>query len=107
VTCGWLCRVQGGRQPSPDFVLNQKAYEGTTILLSGSNFGCGSSREHAVWVLKEYGIRAAIAQGFGSIFAGNCIGNGLLPLVLPAQSIAEIATCAAPHAASLVVLNLA
>ncbi len=54
-----------------------------TVLLGGANFGCGSSREHAVWALKEYGIRAVIAPSFGEIFHGNMIGNGLLPIQLP------------------------
>ena len=80
-----------GRQPNPDFVLNQPAFRGTSILLGGPNFGCGSSREHAVWALKEYGIRAIIAPGFGSIFAGNCVRNGLLPLVLDEAQIASLA----------------
>ena len=88
---GWRYREQGGRDPAPDFVLNQPAYAGASILLSGPNFGCGSSREHAVWALKEYGIRAIIAPSFGAIFANNCIRNGLLPLVLDETGIARIA----------------
>lgn len=88
---GWRYLSQGSREPNPDFVLNQPGYRGASILLSGPNFGCGSSREHAVWALQEFGIRAVIAPGFGSIFANNCVCNGLLPLVLEAQSIAEIA----------------
>ncbi len=74
--------LPGGREPNPDFVLNKLEYENTSILLSGKNFGCGSSREHAVWALKEYGIKAIIAAGFGSIFYNNCIRNGILPIVL-------------------------
>ena len=80
-----------GRVPDPDFVLNRKAYGGASILLSGPNFGCGSSREHAVWALKEYGFRAVIAPSFGAIFANNCVRNGLLPLVLAESAIAQIA----------------
>lgn len=72
-----------GRTPDPDFILNQPDFQRATILLGGSNFGCGSSREHAVWALKEYGIRAIIAPSFGEIFYGNMIGNGLLPIQLP------------------------
>lgn len=87
----WRYLSLEGREPNPDFVLNQPAYRGATIILGGANFGCGSSREHAVWALKEYGIRALVAPGFGSIFAGNCIRNGLLPLVLPAQDVTAIA----------------
>ena len=88
---GWRYLSQEGREPNPDFVLNRPAYRGASILLGGANFGCGSSREHAVWALKEYGIRAIVAPGFGTIFAGNCVRNGLLPLVLPGEVIAAIA----------------
>lgn len=96
---GWRYREIGGRDENPEFVLNQPGYAGASILLSGPNFGCGSSREHAVWALKEYGIRAVIAPGFGAIFANNCVRNGLLPLVLAEQEIAAIArwVAAAPQ----------
>ena len=80
-------RYLGGRTPNPDFILNQDEYEGATILLGGSNFGCGSSREHAVWALKEYGILAIVAESFGEIFYGNMIGNGLLPIQLSGDEI--------------------
>ncbi len=73
---------------NPAFILNQPGYEATSILLTGNNFGCGSSREYAVWALLEYGIRAIIAPGFGSIFFNNCLRNGLLPVVLE-QDIVE------------------
>ena len=72
----------GERDPNPAFVLNQPAFAGASILLAGNNFGCGSSREHAVWALREFGIRAILAPGFGSIFFDNCIRNALLPVVL-------------------------
>ena len=88
---GWRYLGQGGREPDPGFVLNQPRYAGASILLSGPNFGCGSSREHAVWALREFGIRAIIAPGFGSIFSNNCVRNGLLPLVLPEESVQAIA----------------
>ncbi|QFU77798.1 3-isopropylmalate dehydratase small subunit [Halioglobus maricola] len=88
---GWRYTEVGGREVNPDFILNQAEYAGTSILLSGPNFGCGSSREHAVWALKEYGIRAIIAPSFGAIFANNCIRNGLLPLVLNEESVAHLA----------------
>ena len=88
---GWRYLSQERREPNPDFVLNQPDYRGASILLGGANFGCGSSREHAVWALREYGIRAIVAPGFGTIFAGNCVRNGLLPLVLPGEVIAAIA----------------
>ncbi|MEH6586063.1 MAG: 3-isopropylmalate dehydratase small subunit [Halioglobus sp.] len=88
---GWRYREIGGRDVAPDFVLNQVQYTGTSIILSGPNFGCGSSREHAVWALAEYGVRVVVAPSFGAIFANNCIRNGLLPLVLDEASIEEIA----------------
>ena len=88
---GWRYLAQDSRDPNPEFVLNKPEYQGASILLCGPNFGCGSSREHAVWALKEFGIRAIIAPGFGSIFANNCVRNGLLPLVLEADTIARIA----------------
>ena len=88
---GWRYRTPGSREPNPDFVLNHGAYRGCSILLGGENFGCGSSREHAVWALGEYGIRAVIAASFGSIFFGNCINNGLLPVQLPQSSIDALA----------------
>ena len=86
----------GGRDPDPDFVLNQPAYADSQILLSGSNFGCGSSREHAVWALAEYGIRVIIAESFAPIFAGNAVRNGVLPLALDRTAIDEIATANSP-----------
>jgi len=70
-----------------DFVLNQRQFESTSIVLSGKNFGCGSSREHAVWALHDYGIRAVIAESFGRIFRINCARNGLLPIELAAAEI--------------------
>jgi len=88
---GWRYTLPNGREPSPDFVLNQAQYEGTSILLAGDNFGCGSSREHAVWALKEYGIKAVIASGFGSIFYHNCIRNGILPVVLQNDQVLALA----------------
>lgn len=89
---GWRYTTPGGREANPEFVLNQAEYADTSILLSGANFGCGSSREHAVWALAEYGIRSIIAPSFGAIFYGNCVRNGLLPLVLDDASIQAIST---------------
>ena len=88
---GWRYLDAAARRPDPAFVLNRPAQQGTSILLGGANFGCGSSREHAVWALKEYGIRAVIAPGFGAIFAGNCVRNGLLPVVLAEDRVAALA----------------
>jgi 3-isopropylmalate/(R)-2-methylmalate dehydratase small subunit len=76
--------------PNPDFVLNQPRYRDASILVSGRNFGSGSSREHAPWALQQYGFRAVIAPSFADIFRGNCYQNGLLPVVLPEQVIRTI-----------------
>ena len=67
---------------SPDFVLNQPRYQGASILLTGDNFGCGSSREHAPWAIREYGFRCIIAPSFADIFYNNCFNNGILPVTL-------------------------
>ncbi|MGJ8563018.1 MAG: 3-isopropylmalate dehydratase small subunit [Alphaproteobacteria bacterium] len=83
-------RYGDGRMPSPDFVLNKDEFKNATILLSGQNFGCGSSREHAVWALKEYGFRAIIAESFGEIFYNNCVRNGILCVQLTAQKISGL-----------------
>jgi 3-isopropylmalate/(R)-2-methylmalate dehydratase small subunit len=92
---GWRYTTIGGRDPDARFVLNQAAYKGTQILLSGENFGCGSSREHAVWALLEYGIRSVVAPSFAPIFHGNCVRNGILPVRLDAASIARLAASVA------------
>lgn len=88
---GWRYTDPGTRTPNPDFVLNQSDHRGASILISGENFGCGSSREHAVWALKEFGIRIVIAKSFGEIFHGNCIRNGLLPITLSAEIVDTLA----------------
>jgi 3-isopropylmalate/(R)-2-methylmalate dehydratase small subunit len=75
------------RPLNPDFALNQPRYAGAKILLTRENFGCGSSREHAPWALHDYGIRALIAPGFADIFFGNCFKNGMLPIVLPTETV--------------------
>ena len=92
---GWRYHEIGGREPDPDFVLNRPAYAGAQILLSGENFGCGSSREHAVWALLEYGIRAVLAPSFAPIFRSNCIRNGILPVCLSAATVAGLAAAVA------------
>ena len=75
------------RRPNPDFVLNQPRYQGASILLTRKNFGCGSSREHAPWALEQYGFRAILAPSFADIFFNNSFKNGLLPIVLPEETI--------------------
>ena len=69
------------RPRNPDFSLNQPRYQGATILLTRDNFGCGSSREHAVWAIEDFGIRVIIAPSFADIFYSNCFKNGVLPIV--------------------------
>jgi 3-isopropylmalate dehydratase small subunit len=73
-----------------DFVLNRPEYRGAKILVTGQNFGCGSSREHAVWALLDYGIACVIAVSFGEIFRNNALENGLLPVVLADEAVAEL-----------------
>jgi len=85
------------RIPDPGFVLNDARYRGAQILLAGINFGCGSSREHAVWALAEYGFRALLAPSFNPIFHRNCLSNGVLPARLGAGAIGEIAAWVAEN----------
>ena len=80
-------RFTGDGSPNPEFVLNEDRYQGATILVAGDNFGCGSSREHAPWALQDYGFRVIIAPSFADIFYNNCFKNGLLPVVLPADTV--------------------
>ena len=78
------------RRENPDFVLNTEPYRDASILLARENFGCGSSREHAVWALEDFGIRCVIAPSFADIFYNNCFKNGVLPLVLLPEQVREI-----------------
>ena len=75
---------------NPDFILNQKRYQGASILLAGPNFGCGSSREHAPWSLSDYGFKVIIAPSFADIFYSNCFKNAMLPIRLPAEQLTPI-----------------
>src|ERR1041385_7112418 len=83
----WRFKTDGS--PNPDFELNQPRFSDATILLAGSNFGCGSSREHAPWALLDYGFRAIIAPSFSDIFYYNCLQNGILPIRLSEPSLFE------------------
>jgi 3-isopropylmalate/(R)-2-methylmalate dehydratase small subunit len=76
-------RFQKDGSENPDFVINQPAYRQGKVLVAGRNFACGSSREHAVWAIRDYGFQAVIAPSFGDIFFNNALQNGLLPIVLP------------------------
>jgi len=83
-------RYLDGEQPNPDFVLNQPRYQGASILLARTNFGCGSSREHAPWAVLDYGFRAIIAPSYADIFYINCFKNGILPITLPDDRLDEL-----------------
>lgn len=83
-------RIDAEGQARPDFVLNRADYAGASILVTGSNFGCGSSREHAVWGLQQFGIRAVIAPSFAEIFYSNAMNNRLLLVSLPHDTIARL-----------------
>ena len=81
---GWRYNADGS--PKPDFILNQPDAQGAAILLAGDNFGCGSSREHAPWALTGYGFRAVISTSFADIFRNNSLKNGLLPVIVDAET---------------------
>src|SRR5579871_950810 len=83
-------RYDKAGKPDVTFPLNEPQYKGASILLAGKNFGCGSSREHAVWALRDYGFRAVIAPSFADIFANNCLKNGILTVVLRPAEIAQL-----------------
>lgn len=95
----WRFNREG--QPNPAFELNQPACRTATILLTGKNFGCGSSREHAVWALRDYGFRVIIAHSFADIFANNCIKNGLVPVSLSSSEITTLMERASSGSLSL------
>ncbi len=84
----WRYNTDG--TPNPDFVLNKPAYKDAHVLVAGPNFGCGSSREHAPWALRDYGIKCIISTSFADIFYNNCFKNGVLPLILPEEQVREI-----------------
>ena len=75
------------RKPNKEFILNQERFNGADILISKKNFGCGSSREHAVWSLMDFGFKVVIAESFADIFYNNCFNNGLLPITLSSEEI--------------------
>jgi len=91
-------RFKDDGSDNPEFELNQSAAKGASILLARRNFGCGSSREHAVWALEDYGLRAVLAPSFADIFFSNCFKNGVLPIQLSEAQIDELFTRAAAHA---------
>ena len=82
--------LNDGKTPNPDFELNGARYRGASILLTRDNFGCGSSREHAPWALKDYGFRCIVAPSFADIFFNNCFNNGILPVVLSPEEVERL-----------------
>ena len=80
-------RYDQDKNENPDFVLNKPQYRDTEILVAGENFGCGSSREHAPWAIKDFGIRCVVAPSFADIFYNNCFKNGILPIALPQEQV--------------------
>ena len=80
-------RYDGNGNENPDFVLNKPQYRSAEIILAGDNFGCGSSREHAPWAIKDFGIRCVISTSFADIFYNNCFKNGILPIVLSKEQV--------------------
>ena len=84
----WRYKANG--EPIEDFVLNDSSFDGSSVLVAGRNFGSGSSREHAVWALADYGFKAVISSSFADIFHKNCFENGLVPVLLPEEVVASI-----------------
>lgn len=99
-------RFDDDGQEIPEFVLNKPAYRDAQILVSGENFGCGSSREHAPWALLDFGIRCVIAPSFADIFYNNCFKNGILPIVLPQEEVDKLMDDAERGANAVVTVDL-
>ena len=95
------------RRANPDFVLNNPRYQGAEILLARQNFGCGSSREHAVWALADYGFRVVIAPSYADIFFNNCFKNGVLPVALPSAIVEALFKQVAADAGARISVDLA
>lgn len=100
-------RYQNDGAPDPDFVLNKPEHRGAKILLAGDNFGCGSSREHAPWALLGYGFRAVISTSFADIFRNNALKNGLLPVVVDADTYRQLLSLVAEEPETAVAIDLA
>ena len=99
-------RFNADGSEKPEFVLNQPAYRQAKILVTGENFGCGSSREHAPWALLDFGIRCIIASSFADIFYNNCFKNGVLPLILPEAIVAQLMEDAGKGANAVLTVDL-
>jgi 3-isopropylmalate/(R)-2-methylmalate dehydratase small subunit len=99
-------RYDAGGNENPEFVLNRPAYRNAKILVTGANFGCGSSREHAPWALMDFGIKCVIANSFADIFYNNCFKNGILPIALPQSEIDKLMDDASRGANATVTIDL-
>jgi 3-isopropylmalate/(R)-2-methylmalate dehydratase small subunit len=99
-------RTREDGSENPDFVLNKPAYRHAKILMTGANFGCGSSREHAPWALLDFGIRCVLAPSFADIFYNNCFKNGILPIVLPQEDIDKLMDDAERGANAVISIDL-
>lgn len=99
----YLPTSDGSLFENPDFVLNRRPFRKASILLTGENFGCGSSREVAVWAVRQFGLRCVIAPSFGTIFRNNCYRNGVLPVALPVDTVETLARAAEDGALHLTV----
>jgi 3-isopropylmalate/(R)-2-methylmalate dehydratase small subunit len=93
--------------PNPDFILNKPRYKEASILLAGDNFGCGSSREHAPWSIREYGFRSIIAPSFADIFYNNCFNNGILPVTLDEAVVQKLMNAVEVHEGYTLSIDLA
>ncbi len=100
-------RADGQGRLRPDFVLNDPRYAGASVLLAGANFGCGSSREHAVWALHDYGFRVVLAPSFADIFASNCVANGFLAARIDDAALSTLVTRAQTDPGYAVTVDLA
>ena len=99
-------RYDAAGNPKPDFILNQLRARNATVLLAGDNFGCGSSREHAPWALMGFGFRAVISTSFADIFRGNCLKNGLLPIIVDEATLAELFAATDRDESTMVTVDL-
>ena len=100
-------RFKNDGTPNPDFVLNLPRYQGASILLAGDNFGCGSSREHAPWAIREYGFRCLIAPSFADIFYNNCFNNSILPVTLDEATVQKLFAEVAANEGYTLIVDLA
>ena len=100
-------RYRDDGSDNPDFVLNKRAYKDAKILVAGDNFGCGSSREHAPWALKDFGITCVISTSFADIFYNNCFQNGILPVVVSPENLEKLLDDASRGANATITVDLA